>query len=59
MLGVRSYKEDYSGANPEYPEALYCEECGGEIICDGEDEEELMAAVADLFDNNFYEETKE
>ena len=28
------------------------------IICDGEDEEELMAAVADLFDNNFYEETE-
>ena len=26
------------------------------ITCDGEDEEDLMAAVADLFDNNFYEE---
>ena len=28
------------------------------ITCDGEDEEESMAAVADLFDNNFYEEKK-
>ena len=25
------------------------------ITCEGEDEEESMAAVADLFDNNFFE----
>ena len=25
------------------------------ITCDGEDEVESMAAIADLFDNNFYE----
>ena len=28
------------------------------ITCDGEDEEEMMAAVAELFDNNFFEETE-
>ena len=28
------------------------------ITYEGEDEEEMMAAVAELFDNNFYEETK-
>ena len=26
------------------------------ITCEGEDEEQMMSAVADLFDNNFYEE---
>ena len=25
------------------------------VICDGEDEEEMMAAVVDLFDNDFFE----
>jgi len=28
------------------------------VVCEGEDEEELMAAVADLFENNFYEGTE-
>jgi phosphocarrier protein len=33
--------------------------CSIKITCDGEDEEESMAAIVDLFDNNFYEEIKE
>jgi phosphocarrier protein len=28
------------------------------VTCEGEDETEAMAAIADLFDNNFYEETE-